>query len=102
MNIRDSQTATVKARCPWNHTGIQQLAGERYTIKATGRWVDWFLSLSPQSAAAVALLDCNPLNLSPGLLFHVEGDGQGLGIFRDLKPRSLNAARALTQVLPGA
>jgi len=48
MEIGDVQTTVVLAKPHWNATGIQMRAGERYSMNATGRWVDWFIPHGPE------------------------------------------------------
>ncbi len=48
MNIGDTQTAAVLAKPHWNATGIQLSAGERYSMSAAGRWVDWYIPHGPE------------------------------------------------------
>ena len=47
MNIGQTQTASISARQLWNSTGIQLTAGEQYSMSASGKWVDWFISHGP-------------------------------------------------------
>jgi len=48
MNVGDRNAVVVLARPPWNLTGIQLRAGERYTMSAQGMWVDWFIPHGPE------------------------------------------------------
>ena len=48
MNIGEKQTAVVLAKPHWNLTGIQFAAGERYSMSAEGRWVDWYIPHGPE------------------------------------------------------
>jgi hypothetical protein len=38
----------VLAKPHWNATGIQLGAGERYSMSAAGRWIDWFTPHGPE------------------------------------------------------
>jgi hypothetical protein len=42
VNVGETQTGIVLAKPHWNLTGIELIAGERYAMSATGKWVDWF------------------------------------------------------------
>jgi hypothetical protein len=48
MDIGAQQTVPVLAKPHWNPTGIQLTAGERYSISAQGRWVDWYIPHGPE------------------------------------------------------
>jgi hypothetical protein len=39
--------AKIRARLPWNKTGIRLVSGERYSLTATGKWVDFFICHGP-------------------------------------------------------
>lgn len=48
MNIGETRTVVVLAKPHWNLTGIVLTAGERYSMRAEGRWVDWFIPHGPE------------------------------------------------------
>jgi hypothetical protein len=38
----------IEAKPLWNKTGIQVIAGQQYSITASGEWVDWFIHHGPE------------------------------------------------------
>jgi hypothetical protein len=47
MTTHDVLTATIKARKPWNDTGIPLQKGGVYQIDADGRWNDFYKRCGP-------------------------------------------------------
>ena len=40
LQVNETRRAWIHAPEPWNDTGITMVAGQRYRLVATGRWID--------------------------------------------------------------